>query len=53
MIFSLDVTTPHDSYAWNYRELATLLALSESLVEGGFELLNTGLIGRSITTELS
>ena len=27
---SLDVTTPHDSDAWNDRELATLLALAES-----------------------
>ena len=33
----LDVTTPRDSYAWNYRELTTLLALSEGLAEGGFE----------------
>ena len=24
-VFPLDVTTPCDSYAWNYRELATLL----------------------------
>ena len=26
----LDATTPWDSYAWNYREVATALTLSES-----------------------
>ena len=31
----LDVTTPRDSYAWNYRELATLPTLCESLVRSG------------------
>ena len=36
-VIPLDVTTPRDSYAWNYRELATLLTLSESLAEGRFE----------------
>ena len=29
---SVDVTTHRDSYAWNYRELVTLLILGESLV---------------------
>ena len=29
--------TSLDSYAWNYRELATLPTLSESVAEGGFE----------------
>ena len=33
----LDVTRPRDSYAWNNRELATLLTLSERLAEGVFE----------------
>ena len=33
---SLGVTAPRDYYAWNYRELATLLALSEVLAEDGF-----------------
>ena len=28
------MTTPRDSYACNYRDLATFLTLSESLVEG-------------------
>ena len=27
--------TPRDSYGWNYRELSTLLTLSERLAEGG------------------
>ena len=36
-VLPLDVTIPHDSYAWNYRELATLVTLTESLAEGGFE----------------
>ena len=35
-VLPLDMTTPHDSYTWNYRELVTLLTLSESLTEGGF-----------------
>ena len=29
--FPVDVITPRDSYAWNYRELVTFLTLSESL----------------------
>ena len=36
-VHPFDVTTPRDSYAWNYREPMTLLALSESLVESGLE----------------
>ena len=36
-VFPLDVITPCDSYAWNYRKLAILLALSEILAEGGLE----------------
>ena len=35
MVFPLDVTTPPDSYAWNYRDLATLLIISESFVMPG------------------
>ena len=38
----LDLTTPRDSYAWNYRELTTLLTLSEISAESGFELLTIG-----------
>ena len=35
LVLPLDVTSPRDSYAWNYRELATLLTLNESLVMPG------------------
>ena len=35
LVLPLDVTTPRDSYAWNYRELATLFTLGESLVMPG------------------
>ena len=49
----LDVTTPRDSYAWNYRELATLLALCESLAEGGFEPLSIASMRMDPATELS
>ena len=49
----LDVTTPRDSYAWNYRALATLFTLRESLAEGGFESLTIGSILKNPTTELS
>ena len=41
-VLPLDVTTALESYAWNYIELATLLTLSESLAEGGFEPLIMG-----------
>ena len=34
-VIPLDVTIPRNSYAWNYRELATLFILSESLADGG------------------
>ena len=36
-VLPLDVTTPSDSCAGNYRELVNLLALSESLAEVGLE----------------
>ena len=42
---------PRDSYAWNYREQATFLTPSESLVEGGFEPLTTGSMGKKLTFE--
>ena len=35
MALSLDATKPRDSYAWNYRKLATLHNLRESLVMSG------------------
>ena len=48
----LDVTTPRDSYAWNYGELATLLILSEILAESGFEPSTLGSMRKNLTTEL-
>ena len=41
-VLPLDLVPPHDSYALNDRELATLLTLSESLAEDGFEPLSIG-----------
>ena len=41
LVLPLDVTTPRDSYAWNYRELATLLTLGESLVMSGAPTMDT------------
>ena len=48
----LDVPTPRDSYAWNYRDLATLLTLSESLAEVGFEPLTLESMRKNLTTGL-
>ena len=42
---------PHDSYAWDYRELATLLIPSEGLAEDGFESLTIGSMLNKLTTE--
>ena len=47
------MTTPRDSYAWNYRELVTLLTLSESLAGGRFEPLPIGSMSKNLTTKLS
>lgn len=53
-VLPLDVTTPRESYARNYEELATLLTLSESLAECGFEPLTiVGSMGKDLMTELS
>ena len=52
-VLPLDVTTPRDSYTWNYRELATLLVLSESSAEGGLEPLTIGSMRKNLTTEVS
>ena len=52
-ILLLDVIRPGDSYAWHYRELATLLTPSDSLAEGGFEPLTIKSMRKSLTTELS
>ena len=49
---SLDVTTPPDSYSWNYRELAILPTSSESLAEGGFQPLTIRSMRNNLTTEL-
>ena len=35
LVLPLDVTTPCDSYTWNYRELVTLLSLGKYLVMPG------------------
>ena len=51
-IIPLDVTTPPDSYAWNYRELATLLTLRESLAEGELEPLTIGSMRKNLATEI-
>ena len=50
---SLYVTTPRDSYAWNYIELATLLTLGEGLAEVGLKPLTTGSMRKNLTIELS
>ena len=47
------MTTLRASYAWNHRELATLLTLSESLAEVGLEPLTIGPMHKSLTIELS
>ena len=52
-VLPLDVTTRRDTYAWTYRELATLLTLSESLAETGLEPLNIGSMRKNLTIELS
>ena len=52
-VLPLDVTTPRDSYALNYRELATLLILSESLAEVGLEPLTIGSMRKDLTIALS
>ena len=51
---SLDVTTSRDSYAWNYRGLDTLIALSKILADRGFEPLIIGsYMRKNLTAELS
>ena len=49
-VFPLDVTTPRDSYARNYRELVTLLALCKCLAETIFETLTIGSVRENLTT---
>ena len=52
-ILPLGVITSRDSYPWNYRELATLLTLSESLAEDEFETLTIGSIRNNLFTQPS
>ena len=52
-VIPLDVTTPGDSYAWNYRELVNLPTLSESFAKGRFEPLTMGSMRKNLTTQLS
>ena len=47
-----NLITPNDSKAWNHRELATLLALSESSAKDGFKPLIIGWMSKNATTEL-
>ena len=47
------VTTPRDSYVLDCREMATLLALSESLAEDGFEPLTIRSMRKKLTIEIS
>ena len=46
-VFLLDVTTPRNSDAWNYRELATLHTLRQRLAEDGFEPFTIGSMGEN------
>ena len=48
-MYTLDV--PRDSYACNYRELATLLTPTESLAEVELEPLTIGSMHKNLTTE--
>ena len=52
-VLPLIVTIPRDFYVWNFRDPATPLILSESLVEGGFEPLTDWSMLKNLTTELS
>ena len=49
-VLPLDVSTPRDFYVWNYRDLGTLLTLSESSAECGFEPLTIGSVRKNLTT---
>ena len=52
-VLPLNVRTPCDYYAWGYRELVTLLTLSENLAEGGFEPLAIGSMRKNLIIALS
>ena len=47
------MTTPRGFYAWNHRELATLLTLRESLAEFEFGPLIVESMHKDLTSELS
>ena len=49
----VDVTTHRDLHPWNCIDLATFLTLSESLIEGGFEPMAIGSMGKPLIAELS
>ena len=49
----VDVTTHRDLHPWHYIDLATFLTLSESLIEGGFEPMAIGSMGKPLIAELS
>ena len=51
-VLPLNMTTPRDSYPWNYRELVTVLTLSECLAKGGFGPLTLGSMTKAPITEL-
>ena len=52
-VLLLNVTTPRESCAWHYRELATLLTLSERSAEVGLEPLTIGSMCKHLTIGLS
>ena len=52
-VLTLYVTTPRDSYVWNYRVLVILLTLSESFAEGGLEPLTIWSMREKLATEVS
>ena len=52
-VLPLGVTRTRDSDAWNYRGLAILFTLNESLASDGFEPLIIGSMREKLTIELS
>ena len=47
------MTTPRDSYAWNDIGMVTLLTLSESVAEGGFQPLTITSMRKNLNTSPS
>ena len=52
-VLSRDVTTPRNSYAWNFSKLVTPCTLIEGLADGRFEQLTIGSMRKNVATELS